>query len=101
MKGTATTPYHTRRPEEGTASTTYVKDVATVGSPGTTRSAITVAAVNNQGNVLQGKKLVFGDNHVLYYLALNHLTCGSVKKEPVKLVIQALRCVLRMVETFR
>lgn len=74
-------------PEEGTASTTYVKDVATVGSPGTTRSAITVAAVNNQGNVLQGKKLVFGDNHVLYLLSTQSPDPVEVfKKEPVKLV---------------
>jgi len=74
-------------PEEGTASTTYVKDVATVGSPGTTRSAITVAAVNNQGNVLQGKKLVFGDNHVLYLLSTQSPDPVEVfKKEPVELV---------------
>ncbi|NPV88097.1 S8 family serine peptidase [Coprothermobacteraceae bacterium] len=46
--------------------TTYVKDVAQVGSPGTSRYAITVAAVNNQGAVIRGEQLTYGTDSVLY-----------------------------------
>jgi len=43
--------------------------------------------VNNQGNVLQGKKLVFDDSHVLYLLSTQSPDPVEVfKKEPVKLV---------------
>ncbi len=67
--------------------TSYVKDPARVGAPGASRYAITVAAVNNQGTVLQGQKLTFDSDHVMY------LTSGEspdpvavFKKQPVTIV---------------
>lgn len=67
--------------------TSYVKDPARVGAPGASRYAITVAAVNNQGTVLQGQKLKFNDDYVMY------LTSGEspdpvavFKKQPVTIV---------------
>ncbi|WP_018963843.1 S8 family serine peptidase [Coprothermobacter platensis] len=74
--------------DEGTASTTYIKDVSTLGSPGTATSAITVAAVNNEGVVLQGKKLTFGDKQYVLYLASGEAPdpVDVFKKETVKLV---------------
>jgi lactocepin len=57
--------------------TSYIKDSARVGSPGSSRYAITVAAVNNQGMVLEGNKLTFGNDYVMY------LT-GSESPDPVE-----------------
>jgi len=46
--------------------TSYIKDPARVGAPGASRYAITVAAVNNQGTVLEGQKLKFDSDYVMY-----------------------------------
>jgi len=46
--------------------TSYIKDPARVGAPGASRYAITVAAVNNQGTVLEGQKLKFNNDYVMY-----------------------------------
>jgi len=46
--------------------TSYIKDPARVGAPGASRYAVTVAAVNNQGTVLEGQKLKFNDDYVMY-----------------------------------
>jgi len=63
--------------------TSYIKDPARVGAPGASRYAITVAAVNNQGAVLEGQKLTFNNDYVMY------LTSGE-SPDPVSVFNQQL-----------
>lgn len=67
--------------------TSYIKDPARVGAPGASRYAITVAAVNNQGTVLEGQKLKFNDDYVMYLTSPESPDPVSVfNQEPVTIV---------------
>ena len=68
-------------PNDAGQYTSYIKDPARVGAPGASRYAITVAAVNNQGTVLEGQKLTFNDTYVMY------LTSGE-SPDPVEVFSQ-------------
>ncbi|ACI16946.1 hypothetical protein COPRO5265_0081 [Coprothermobacter proteolyticus DSM 5265] len=67
--------------------TSYIKDPARVGAPGASRYAITVAAVNNQGTVLQGQKLSFNNDYVMYLTSSESPDPVAVfKKQPITIV---------------
>ncbi|NLG95397.1 MAG: S8 family serine peptidase, partial [Acetomicrobium flavidum] len=67
--------------------TSYIKDPARVGAPGASRYAITVAAVNNQGTVLEGQKLKFNNDYVMYLTSPDSPDPVSVfGDEPVTIV---------------
>ena len=67
--------------------TSYIKDPARVGAPGASRYAITVAAVNNQGMVLEGQKLKFDSDYVMYLTSGESLDPVSVfSQQPVTIV---------------
>jgi len=67
--------------------TSYIKDPARVGAPGASRYAITVAAVNNQGTVLEGQKLKFNNDYVMYLTSPDSPDPVSVfNQQPVTIV---------------